>query len=65
MTVGSQVKNCYYSIKHAQAALEELALHPMAKEKQYQYQEAIRLLDEVREGMHEQVLFLAREEPQY
>lgn len=65
MTVGSDVKGCYYSIKHAQATLEDLALLPMKGEKHNQYKEAIRLLDEVRLGMHEQVLFLAREEPQY
>lgn len=65
MTVGSNVKNCYISIKSAQIGLESLALSSSSKENQAAYNEGQQMLEEVKHDLHEQVLFLAREEPQY
>lgn len=65
MTVGANVKSCYFTIKSAEATLEQLALKTTTKESEQAYLEAKRLLAEVKSDLKEQVLFLAREEPQY
>lgn len=65
MTVGSNVKSCYISIKSAQAGLESLALSSTSNENQTAFKEGQQMLEDVKNDLHEQVLFLAREEPQY
>lgn len=65
MTVGSDVKGCYFTIKSAEATLEQLALKSTSPTSKQVYLEAQQLLSEVKSDLHEQVLFLAREEPQY
>lgn len=65
MTVGSDVKSCYYSVKNAEATLEQFMLSSTSPDYQVAYREALQLLTEVKQELNEQVLFLAREEPQY
>jgi len=64
MAVGSDVKGCYYSVKSAEATLEQLMTSTSSDNKQV-YLEAKQLLTEIKNDLHQQVLFLAREEPQY
>lgn len=65
MTVGANVKACYFSIKSAEAGLKELALASSSDENQRIYHEASMALADIKKDLHQQVLFLAREEPQY
>lgn len=65
MTVGSNVKGCYFAVKSAEATLEQLALRTSSPESKQAYIEAKEMLTEVKTDLKQQVLFLAREEPQY
>lgn len=65
MTVGSNVKGCYFALKSAEATLAQLALKTTSEEARQIYEEAKQILREVKADLKEQVLFLAREEPQY
>lgn len=65
MTVGANVKGCYFAVKSAEATLEQLSLKTTCEESKQAFLEAKQLLTEVKEDLKEQVLFLSREEPQY
>lgn len=65
MTVGSDVKGCYFSIKSAIATLDQLALKTTVTESKEVFIQASEILLEVKNDLQKQVLFLAREEPQY
>lgn len=65
LTVGSDVKNCYFSIKSATATLQQLTQKTNDTETKETFLQAEQLLLEVKNDLKEQVLFLAREEPQY
>ena len=65
MTVGSNVKGCYFAIKSAESTLNQLALKTTSKEAKQVYQEAAQMVNEIKADLKEQVLFLAKEEPQY
>lgn len=65
MTVGANVKSCYFSIKSAEAGLKELALKTTSAESKAVFEEVQQVLNEVKADLNEQVLFLAKEEPQY
>lgn len=65
MTVGSNVKSCYFAIKIAEATLAQLAVKSTNERSKEAYKEAEQLLSEVKADLKEQILFLAREESQY
>lgn len=65
MTVGANVKGCYYAIKNAEATLEQLTLKTTHPDVINAYKDAQQILHEVKQSLHKQVMFLAREEPQY
>lgn len=65
MTVGSDVKGCYFSIKSAEATLQQLAAKTNELIAHQAYTQASKLLAEAKIDLEKQVLFLAREEPQY
>lgn len=65
MTVGSNVKSCYFAIKSAEATLAQLAVKSTNEPSKEAYKEAEQLISEVKADLKEQVLFLAREESQY
>lgn len=65
MTVGSQVKSCYASIKSIEGALESLHETTQNTELQTAIEQANILLDEVKNDMNNQVINLTKEEPQY
>jgi len=65
MTVGTDVKGCYFSVKSAEAQLAQLAIKTNNLESERTFKEAEKILSEVREDLKKQIQFLAREEPQY
>ncbi|MFS0752022.1 DUF1657 domain-containing protein [Oceanobacillus sp. 1P07AA] len=65
MTVGSQVKSCYASIKSIEGALESLHETTRNTELQTAIEQANILLAEVKNDMNNQVIKLTKEEPQY
>lgn len=65
MTVGTDVKNCYFTIKSAEAALQMLKEKTINEESKLAFQQAEKLITVVKQDLHKQVLYLTREEPQY
>lgn len=65
MTVGSNVKNCYFALKSAEASLRILQEKTVNEQSKVIFKQAEQSITEVKTDLHKQVLFLAREEPQY
>jgi Protein of unknown function (DUF1657) len=65
MTVGSQVKTCYASIKGIEAGLAILRAQTNEVNARNAYHETEALISEIKQDLEKQVLKLAREEPQY
>lgn len=65
MTVGANVKNVYYTMKHIEAGFRELILKTNDEAMKLTLQEANETIREVKEDLHKQVQFLMNEEPQY
>lgn len=65
MTVGTDVKNSYFTIKSAEAALQMLKEKTINEESKLAFQQAEKLITVVKQDLHKQVLYLTREEPQY
>lgn len=65
MTVGSQVKGCYASIKSVEASLALLANKAQHQESQLAFQEAKQLISEIKDDLQKHLIHLTREEPQY
>lgn len=65
MTVGSQVKSCFSSIKSAEATVHLLANKTQDEEAKRIFEQAQKVLTEIKEDLDQQVLYLIREEPQY
>lgn len=65
MTVGSQVKTCFSSIKSAEAMLHILAQQTNHQEAIEAFNKAELILSEVKTDLQKQILYLHREEPQY
>jgi hypothetical protein len=65
MTVGSQVKTCYASIKNIEATLAILANQTNEASSRNIYRETEAIITEIKKDLEKQVLMLAREEPQY
>lgn len=65
MTVGSQVKSCYSSIKSIEASLEMLANKTQTEKAMEAYSQTQQLIQEIKSDLQQQVIFLTQEEPQY
>ncbi|WP_430786307.1 DUF1657 domain-containing protein [Virgibacillus flavescens] len=65
MTIGSQVKGCFSSLKSAEASLEILANKTQDYETKKVYEDAQQLLTEVKKDLQKQIVYLTQEEPQY
>lgn len=65
MTVGSEVKGCYASIKQIEATLQTLANKAQDKETAHRFKEASQIVSEVKTDLEQQLVHLTREEPQY
>lgn len=65
MTVGSQVKSCFSSIKSAEASLNMLANKTRNLENKKAFEDTEKIITEIKEDLQTQVIQLAKEEPQY
>lgn len=65
MTVGSEVKSCYSSIKSAEATLSILANKTQDHQTKETFEHVQQLVSEVKDDLQKQVMYLSREEPQY
>lgn len=65
MTVSSQVKGCFSSVKSAEATLAILANKTQVEEAKKAYEAASLLLSDIKTDLKKQVLFLALQESQY
>jgi hypothetical protein len=65
VTVGSQVKTCYASIKNIEATLAILSNQTNELDAQKAFKETENIIKEIKLDLEKQVLLLAREEPQY
>ncbi|WP_026905939.1 DUF1657 domain-containing protein [Paucisalibacillus globulus] len=65
MTVGSQVKTCYASIKSIEATLSILSNQTNELHARNVYREVESIVQEIKQDLEKQVLLLSREEPQY
>jgi len=65
MTVGSEVKSCYASIKSAEATLNILANKTQDQQTKENFDQVQKLISEIIEDLQQQVMYLSREEPQY
>lgn len=65
MTVGSQVKSCFSSIKSSEASLKLLENKTQDPQAQVAFNYANQLIAEVKSDLQKQVIQLSKEEPQY
>lgn len=65
MTVGSEVKSCYSSIKSAEATLTILANKIQDQHTKEVFLQVQQQLSEIKEDLQNQVIYLSHEEPQY
>ncbi|WP_099157884.1 DUF1657 domain-containing protein [Virgibacillus ndiopensis] len=65
MTVGSQVKSCYSSLKSADAQLGILANKAQDQETRQTYQDVQNIISEIKEDLQKEVIRIGQEEPQY
>lgn len=65
MTVGSEVKSCYSSIKSAEATLTILANKIQDQHTKEVFLQVQQQLSEIKEDLQKQVIYLSHEEPQY
>ncbi|SET28152.1 Protein of unknown function [Oceanobacillus limi] len=65
MTVGSQVKSCYSTIKSVEANLETLAIQSNEREATEAFHKAQAIVREIKKDLDKQVILLSQEEPQY
>lgn len=65
MTVGANVKGCYFAMKSAEATLSQLAVKTNVKEAKLAYERANQIVVEVKTDLEKQITFITNEEPQY
>ncbi|WP_174613072.1 DUF1657 domain-containing protein [Virgibacillus ihumii] len=65
MTVGSQVKACYASIKSAEATLMSLKGKSSDPEAREAFDKARTTMEDVKSDLENQIIYLSQEEPQY
>ncbi|GAB3793119.1 DUF1657 domain-containing protein [Virgibacillus kimchii] len=65
MTVGSQVKSCFSSIKSAEATIQLLAGKTQSYEAHEKFKEAEKIMVAIKDDLQQQVIQLTKEEPQY
>lgn len=65
MTVGTQLKSCYYTIKQIDAGLETLAAKSSNEESTEAFLQAQEYIRNIRYELEKQIIFIENEEPQY
>lgn len=65
MTIGSQVKSCFSSIKSAEATISLLTNKAQDEQTKQIYEETNTIIAEIKNDLQQQVIRLTQEEPQY
>ncbi|WP_174613740.1 DUF1657 domain-containing protein [Virgibacillus ihumii] len=65
MTVGSQVKGCYSSIKSAEATLMNLKGKTNDPQAEQAFDNAKNIMVDIKSDLEKQIIYLSQEEPQY
>ncbi|WP_087973113.1 DUF1657 domain-containing protein [Oceanobacillus rekensis] len=65
MTVGSQVKGCYSSIKSIEASLGILSNKTQNVESKQAFEHTEQLMKQIKNDLQKQVVMLSKQEPQY
>ncbi|WP_284139303.1 MULTISPECIES: DUF1657 domain-containing protein [unclassified Virgibacillus] len=65
MTVGSDVKTCFASIKSIEATLTGLAVQTTENETRKLFESVNQIIKEIKVDLDKQVIMLSNEEPQY
>lgn len=65
MTVGSQVKGCFSSIKSIEATLNILAAKTQDQQSKQAFKNTQEIISEIKADLQKQVIKLSKEEPQY
>ncbi|GAB4072226.1 DUF1657 domain-containing protein [Barrientosiimonas marina] len=65
MTVSSQVKGCFASVKSIEASLDTLIHKTQNEEAKKAFKDAQAMVNTVQADLETQVLYLTKEEPQY
>lgn len=65
MTVGSQVKGCYSSIKSIEATLNILTTKAQDQQTKQIFNNTSQIITEIKADLQKQVIQLSKEEPQY
>lgn len=65
MTIGANVKGCYFAIKSAEASFAQLSIKATTDEAREVFLKAEEMIKEIKTDLEKQVIFLANEEPQY
>lgn len=65
MSVGTQVKSCYYTIKQIDAGLELLASKTKNSESAEAFLQAQGYMQTIKQDLEKQIIFIENEEPQY
>lgn len=65
MTIGSQVRQCYATIKQIEATLQQLSVKTVDVQAKQAYQEASELIGKTKQQLQSQVTFIQIEENQY
>ncbi|HLS10311.1 DUF1657 domain-containing protein [Lentibacillus sp.] len=65
MTVSSQVKGCFASVKNIEATLDTLANKTKDEEAKKAFQDVQTIMNTIQFDLENQVLYLTKEEPQY
>ncbi|WP_080874911.1 DUF1657 domain-containing protein [Oceanobacillus timonensis] len=65
MTVGSQVKTCYATLKSIEAGLDLLHASTTEQDLKNTIEEVTGFIKDARHDMHQQVIYMDKQEPQY
>jgi len=65
MTVGSEVRTCYATIKSIEAELSTLAVETTDNKAKQTLEKSIQIIEEIKADLDKQLIMLINEEPQY
>lgn len=65
MTVGSEVRTCYATIKSIEAELSTLAVETTDNKAKETLEKSIEIIEEIKADLDKQLIMLINEEPQY
>lgn len=65
MTVGSEVRTCYATLKSIEAGLNTIIIQTNKSETKKTLEEGVQLIKDIKADMNKQLIKLMNEEPQY